>query len=101
MEAREIVAALTAAYGGRSQWGPIEVGLAVYGQSNNNGLKNPEECIKEIHSLITTEWGNDPSSYSEEFLRVALATFAGAGDERMATHKAWVAKQINKGYAAY
>ena len=101
MEAREIVAALTAAYGGRSQWGPIEVGNAVWGQHNNNGLKNPEECIKEIHQITTEYWGNDPSEYSEEFLRVALATFAGANDMMMATHKAWVEEKRNKGYAAY
>ena len=100
MTAGEIIAALSAAYGGRSQWGPIEAGNAVYGQSVNNGLKNPEEVLESIASRESEYWEEDPPEDNAYFLEVALATFRAAYALRMEAYHAWVARRGQRGYAA-
>lgn len=73
--AEEIVESLSHAFGGRSQWGPIELGSAVFGWHNNKGLANPEAMIREIARLEGEHWSHWKLPEEEEFYRDSLAAY--------------------------
>lgn len=79
--AQKIVDLLSQAFGGRSQWGPVDLGNAIYGWHNNNGLRNPEFMIKVISRLEAAYWENWEKGGEEEFFQDALSTFVERGEK--------------------
>lgn len=79
--AQKIVDLLSQAFGGRSQWGPVELGNAIYGWHNNQGLRNPELMIKEISRLEASYWEDWEIGGEDEFFQDALSTFLERGEK--------------------
>ena len=86
--AEKIIASLSSAFGGRSQWRSTEAGASVWGQHNNNGLLEPEAVLRKISALEACFWQDTPAQASE-FLRVALQVFEAS----RASNAAWAKAQ--------
>ena len=72
--ANQIINALSTAFGGRSQWGHEEMGRAIWGWHNNNGMKSPLTMIELISKMEKDFWGWEEYQ-KEDFEKGVLFSF--------------------------